>query len=581
MAGLAIVVESGANVAVIELHGGDSLENVYSSSRINYYGITGYPTYKFDGVLEIVGGYAGWENDAYPLIEQRNGILSDFTLDIQFEETDGDYNATVTVDNVGGNTSSNLVLHFAITESKLPITWGGVDEQHDALRLMVPDQNGTALDFSGGDIQEVELSFNTSYWDTDNCTMIAFVQDTQTKEIKQGTKEFMAIPLYDIDVQAKAVKHPVGLYCGGSVQPVVTIKNMGAENLVSCDIEYSINGGSAQTYSWTGELGFNLGEDVVLEEMSFNSQAVNTLEFSVSNPNGEADPNPENNTFSHEFEAAPQIATSTVNFELMTDQYPEETTWELKNSAGTVLYSGGPYNGQASTVFNETWDLEELDCYDFYIYDAYGDGICCAYGNGYYKLMDENNEIFAEGGEFGSEDTRPFEYFDANALTADFMADVTSIIEGESVSFTDLSSGSITIWSWEFEGGTPATSTDQNPVVTYDVEGVYDVSLTISDGSNANTVVKEDYIEVDHITGISTIDNSGVQVFPNPTTGKVYINGVEDATVKVYNTAGTVVATYNTFNDQVIDLSNMNNGIYFIQITMDNETISKKVNLIK
>ena len=77
---------------------------------------------------------------------------------------------------------------------------------------MVPDQNGTALDFSGGDIQEVELSFNTCYWDTDNCTMIAYVQDTQTNEVKQGTKEFMAIPLYDIDVQAKAVKHPVGLY---------------------------------------------------------------------------------------------------------------------------------------------------------------------------------------------------------------------------------------------------------------------------------------------------------------------------------------------------------------------------------
>ncbi|RLD83184.1 MAG: hypothetical protein DRJ10_03990, partial [Bacteroidetes bacterium] len=331
---------------------------------------------------------------------------------------------------------------------------------------------------------------------------------------------------------------------------------------------------------WTGDLGFNLGEEVTLDEMSFNSQAVNTFEFTVSNPNGQPDMNPENNTVSQEFEAAPQITTSIVNFELKTDQYPAETSWEIKNSAGEVVYSGGSYSG-ANTVYTETLEFDDFDCYTFTIFDTYGDGICCAYGNGYYKLMDEGNVVFAEGGEFGSEDSRPFERYEEGVVTADFMADVTSIEEGDVVTFTDLSLGTITSWSWEFEGGDPATSDEQNPEVTYALEGVYDVTLTVSDGTNNNTMTKDDYIEVDHITGISTIDKDGIKLFPNPTTGKLFIEGVEGANIKVYNITGKVVASYSDFSDKSIDLSGLENGVYFIDIVTDNNTITKKVSLIK
>lgn len=556
---------------------------MYSNARNSYYNITGFPTVFFDGVLSVVGGSG--TNSMYgtyvPLVDQRNAIPSDFTMEVEFENTGLDYSTTIIMENVGGNTSTNLVLQFTITESHMPIVWGLGEEVNGVNRLMVPDQNGTVLDFSTNTTQTIELDFSLAgFWDVDNCAIIAFIQDNSTKEIPQGTIKYMAVPLYNIDVEAKDVKYPVGSFCGTAVSPVVLIKNMGAENLTSCDIEYSINGGSVQTYNWTGDIAFNLGEEVELDEIVFEPEAVNTFEFMVTNPNGETDPNPENDAMESEFSSAPQFLTQTINFELKTDQYPTETTWEVTNSAGDVLYSGGPYSA-ANTVNNETWEIEDIDCYTFTIYDEYGDGICCAYGNGYYRLMDEDNEILIEGGQFGSSMLEPFERYGDDPLTADFMASETSIIEGESVDFTDLSAGSITIWYWEFEGGTPATSIDQNPTVTYDVEGVYDVTLTVSDGSNSNVQLKEDYIEVFNATGISTIDKLGVQVFPNPTTGTIYLEGVEDATVKVYNTAGTVVATYSKFNAQTIDLSGMHNGIYFIHITMENEVISKKVNLVK
>ena len=559
------------------------MANVYSNARNTYYAISGFPTYFFDGVLSVVGGSgtSSMYSSYVPKVNARNAIQSDFTIDLEFEATDADYNATVTVENVGGNTMSNLVLHFVVTESKLPIVWGLTLEQDFTNRLMVPNQNGTPLNFSGSTTQVVNLNFNTSYWDVDNCELIAFVQNNTTKEVLQGTKVFMAIPLFTIDAEAKEIKHPTDLYCGSSVEPIVLIKNKGADNLTSVDIEYSINGGASETYNWTGDLGFNLGEEVTLPEISFTPQAVNTIEVTVSNPNGLPDQNPDNDNIMEDFEAAPQIESSTVLFELKTDQYPSETTWKVRNSAGTVMFQGGPYS-QANTIFNVTWDLPDTDCYTFTIYDQYGDGICCAYGIGYYKIKDENNTVLIQGGEFGSEESKPFERSGEAVLTANFLADQTSIVEGESVEFTDLSSGAISIWLWEFEGGTPAISSEQNPTVTYALEGTYDVTLTISDGTNTASETKVDYIIVDHITGIGENGSNGVNVFPNPTSGLIYVSGISNAQVKVYNNTGSIVEEVKQTATGSIDLSDLENGIYFIQILGDDNTvISKKINLLK
>lgn len=83
-----------------------------------------------------------------------------------------------------------------------------------------------------------------------------------------------------------------------------------------------------------------------------------------------------------------------------------------------------------------------------------------------------------------------------NTVSADFISDATEVCEMDEVTFTDLSTGDITSWDWAFEGGDPAASTDQNPVVTYNDEGTYDVELTVSDGTNSATLLLEDYINV-------------------------------------------------------------------------------------
>jgi PKD repeat protein len=80
---------------------------------------------------------------------------------------------------------------------------------------------------------------------------------------------------------------------------------------------------------------------------------------------------------------------------------------------------------------------------------------------------------------------------------ADFTADNTTVTEGQSVNFTDLSTNNPDAWDWVFDGGTPGTSTQQNPTVTYNTAGTYTVTLTATNAFGSDTETKVNYITVE------------------------------------------------------------------------------------
>ncbi len=79
---------------------------------------------------------------------------------------------------------------------------------------------------------------------------------------------------------------------------------------------------------------------------------------------------------------------------------------------------------------------------------------------------------------------------------ANFTMDENEGCEELTVNFQDESFGAITSWEWEFEGGDPATSNEEDPTVYYGTPGAYDVTLTVSDGTTNNTFINDDCIEV-------------------------------------------------------------------------------------
>jgi len=96
---------------------------------------------------------------------------------------------------------------------------------------------------------------------------------------------------------------------------------------------------------------------------------------------------------------------STVTLQLKTDNYPSETTWELKNDRNELVYAGGPYKFPLSAS-SENWCLAD-GCYTFTMIDKYGDGICCSFGQGSFKVLKDEQTLIS-GGQFGKSVTLSF-----------------------------------------------------------------------------------------------------------------------------------------------------------------------------
>jgi hypothetical protein len=184
------LVNNGKEVAIIEYHSGDSYENQAANDRINYYGVTGFPTTEVDGVLEMVGGNA--TTSLYPsylnLYNQRINVPSIHTMDLKMEHLSGDmYRATVTIEQMNNYFASGLVLLTALTESHIPENWlGGLHEVNFVCRDMFPTAAGTDLDFSSSPTQTLTFDFPVTGYVYENLEFIAFVQDQASRENVQS-----------------------------------------------------------------------------------------------------------------------------------------------------------------------------------------------------------------------------------------------------------------------------------------------------------------------------------------------------------------------------------------------------------
>jgi hypothetical protein len=82
-----------------------------------------------------------------------------------------------------------------------------------------------------------------------------------------------------------------------------------------------------------------------------------------------------------------------------TDNYPSETRWELVDDCdnGNIVMQGGPYSS-TSTQYIENSQVGESQ-FTLHVYDAYGDGLCCGYGQGSYSAT-MDGVVVSSGGDF-------------------------------------------------------------------------------------------------------------------------------------------------------------------------------------
>jgi lysyl endopeptidase len=190
---------------------------------------------------------------------------------------------------------------------------------------------------------------------------------------------------------------------------------------------------------------------------------------------------------------------------------------------------------------------------------------------------------------YGGEDTKIVEdYINVSPVTlpvADFTADQTQIMQGSTVNFTDLSSGTPNYWYWEFEGATPSFSEAQNPQgILYPDGGAFNVSLTVVNNYGIHTKTIEDFIIVNWV-GLNEQNESGLSLYPNPTKGVVYVRNFghfnSEVIINVINSTGFQVyqERVNLTGEHAIDLTALENGMYLIVVNDKGLAYTKRVSL--
>lgn len=130
--------------------------------------------------------------------------------------------------------------------------------------------------------------------------------------------------------------------------------------------------------------------------------------------------------------------------------------------------------------------------------------------------------------------------------TADFAANVTEADVPITVNFFDKSVNIPTAWSWTFEGGNPSTSNLQNPIVTYQQSGNYDVGLAVTNPAGNDNEFKNGYLSL-FPTDIE--EHEGLQsllIFPNPSSGNYLLQ------MELLKPENVVVSLNNILGQQIM-----------------------------
>ncbi|MEI6124518.1 MAG: T9SS type A sorting domain-containing protein [Bacteroidota bacterium] len=163
----------------------------------------------------------------------------------------------------------------------------------------------------------------------------------------------------------------------------VLMKNYGSDTIKGLDVSYKINLGGVVTESIP---------DTILPGASRNHTFGGTVDFSAfGNYTIQAYTSLSGDNSNLNDTAISSVISADVSLtvNIHTDNYGSETKWQLKNATtGLIVAKGGPYidvsGGELKTT---TVCALSSACYIFSIYDAYGDGNCCTFGNGSYEIQ--------------------------------------------------------------------------------------------------------------------------------------------------------------------------------------------------
>ncbi|HET6244802.1 MAG: S8 family peptidase [Bacteroidetes bacterium] len=396
-----------------------------------------------------------------------------------------------------------------------------------------------------------------------------------------------------LDAAVVKISSPAGSSCNGDFTPMITLRNLGSNTLTSVIINFQLDALSSDTYNWVGSLASGQSTNVTLPIQS-TSSGMHILYVNSSSPNGSTDENTSNdslfvpfsvsliNTFTYldDFESGGDFwshsATGVQNTNL--NASPGDK-WQLGVPAGTVLnsaYSGTKvYATNLSGVHDySTYNYLQSPCFDLS------------------SLIEPRVEFYMAFVIEQDWDALYFEYSINNGDTWTKLGTSSSpnwynsSLVGNGSTTGLLCNGS----QWTGTSSTWKLYGHDLPFLVGESSVKFRFNMASDEYEESEGVVIDNFVVYDKTTtGIKTQTESAVSIFPNPSTGNVFVtlNGNESKQVeaKVYNLMGELMVQMNENNFQnreiKIDLSNYANGIYLVEVRTDEQLMVKKIMLNK
>jgi len=385
-------------------------------------------------------------------------------------------------------------------------------------------------------------------------------------------------PAYANDAAVQSIVTPANGYssCNTSIIPQVTLKNYGSAILTSCTINYKLDAGALQTYSWTGSLNTNVSTSITLASITGLSAGAHTFKSYTSNPNGTTEQNAPNDSSTNTFSiitASPVVTLpQTENFQGV---FPS-TNWTIGNPDANITWAkitaaGGFGTSTASAKMNNNPSSDISGESDF-IYSPFLDltsGITpvtltfdVAYAR--YSATYKDSLIVSVTSDCGSSWHRVYQKGSTSLATAP-----------------------------DNTGAFVPTSTQwRTETINLDsYAGQSSLKIAFENKSGWGQMLYIDNINITSgPTSIASNDfSSSFNIYPNPGNGlfnvAVNLTTATDLTIKVLNVIGEIVSvkTLSNVSNEIynLDLTGEANGMYFVEISTTTEKSVKKINVMR
>lgn len=385
-----------------------------------------------------------------------------------------------------------------------------------------------------------------------------------------------APPAFVLDAAIQAVSSPITGYtsCDGTVIPQVVLRNYGAATLDSCTINYQMDAGAVQAYSWTGSLATNAITTITLPAISGLVVGLHNFLSFTSNPNGNLEQNASNDSTTTSFSIiSPSPVVMGPQSETFESIFPS-INWTIgnpnTNATWTKINSNGGFGASTSCAKMNNNTTSDITGESDYIYSPYLNlttitaPINLTFDVAYarYSATYHDSLIVSVSNDCGATWARLYEKGNSALATA-----------------PDNTSGFIpTSSQWR---------TETISLNSYAGESALKIAIENKSGWGQSIYI--DNVNISNSTSVSDADfNSSFSLYPNPNKGEfniaVNLAKTKEVTVKVITILGKIISSKTfssvTSGTYTMDISHEAKGIYFVEISAGNERTVRKINVM-